>query len=263
MNYAQELGKQIKAARQAQGLRQEDLAERCEVKKAQISKIEADVRHASMSTFLKIREVLSLDLQLYDEAASPRKTTVQQSAAPLNFRAEQIRPQLANDVQRVEHMSYIRAFDYCCGKLKSAKRMYNTTFSVDQPLADTYYYQRWIQSIVEGITDHNCIICEVLLSQDRYLNVCNTFKSYNKPLKGSYIAIDLSSEIDKLREIPLIEITLFEFDRDVKEVIFGWSLSKSGLDNTDSDTIRAPGIVTPQELSGADRRVKNHQSRDF
>jgi transcriptional regulator with XRE-family HTH domain len=44
MNFAQEVGKQVKAAREAKGWTQEDLATRCGVGKAQISKIERDIR---------------------------------------------------------------------------------------------------------------------------------------------------------------------------------------------------------------------------
>jgi transcriptional regulator with XRE-family HTH domain len=73
MNFAQEVGKQVKAAREAKGWTQEELAKRCEVGKAQISKIERDIRHASMGLFLKVCEAFGFDLRLLDEAGESLK----------------------------------------------------------------------------------------------------------------------------------------------------------------------------------------------
>jgi HTH-type transcriptional regulator / antitoxin HipB len=67
MHLAQEVGKQVKTAREAKGWTQEDLAKRCGVGKAQISKIERDIRHASMGLFLKVCEAFGVDLRLVDE----------------------------------------------------------------------------------------------------------------------------------------------------------------------------------------------------
>jgi HTH-type transcriptional regulator / antitoxin HipB len=73
MNFAQEVGKQVKAAREAKGWTQEDLAKRCGVGKAQISKIERDIRHASMGLFLKVCEAFGFDLRLLDEVGESLK----------------------------------------------------------------------------------------------------------------------------------------------------------------------------------------------
>jgi transcriptional regulator with XRE-family HTH domain len=73
MNFAQEVGKQVKAAREAKGWTQEELAKRCGVGKAQISKIERDIRHASMGLFLKVCEAFGFDLRLLDEAGESLK----------------------------------------------------------------------------------------------------------------------------------------------------------------------------------------------
>ena len=67
---ARELGKRIKAAREAKGWRQKDLAERSGVTKSHISKVEADITQASMESFLKICGGAGLNLLLYDEAAT-------------------------------------------------------------------------------------------------------------------------------------------------------------------------------------------------
>jgi transcriptional regulator with XRE-family HTH domain len=64
MHVAQEVGQQIKAARQAKRWTQAELATRCGVGKAQISKLERDIRHASMGLLLKLCEVCGLDLRL-------------------------------------------------------------------------------------------------------------------------------------------------------------------------------------------------------
>ena len=68
MSLAQEVGQQIKAAREAKGWTQEELANRCGVKKPQISKIEQDISHASMRLFLTVCEVFNFDLRLLNEA---------------------------------------------------------------------------------------------------------------------------------------------------------------------------------------------------
>ena len=68
MSLAQEVGQQIKAAREAKGWTQEELANRCGVKKPQISKIEKDISHASMRLFLTVCEVFNFDLRLLNEA---------------------------------------------------------------------------------------------------------------------------------------------------------------------------------------------------
>ena len=76
MSLAQEVSKQIKAAREAKGWTQEELAKRCGVRKAQVSKIERDISHASMGLFLKVCEVFDFNLQLLDEAGETWKKTI-------------------------------------------------------------------------------------------------------------------------------------------------------------------------------------------
>src|SRR5687767_15009401 len=68
MGLAQEVSRQIKAAREAKGWTQEALARQCGVRKPQISKIERDINHASMGLFLKICEVFGFKIQLLDES---------------------------------------------------------------------------------------------------------------------------------------------------------------------------------------------------
>src|SRR6266516_4720771 len=67
MSLAEDVSRQIKAAREAKGWSQEELAKRCGVKKPQISKIERDISHASMALFLKICEAFGLNILLLDE----------------------------------------------------------------------------------------------------------------------------------------------------------------------------------------------------
>lgn len=68
MSFAQEWGSQIKAAREARGWTQAELAKRCGVGRAQVCKLEADIRKASMGLFLKVLEVFGYNLRLLDEA---------------------------------------------------------------------------------------------------------------------------------------------------------------------------------------------------
>jgi len=124
----------------------------------------------------------------------------------------------------VQRMSSIDAFEYCCEKLKSAKRMYNTSFTVDQYFVNNPLYRRWIQSIVKGVADHKCVVTEVMLSRDRYEALRDTFKKYKMPEKWYYIAT-IATDLNKLHNIPLIEIVLFDYGADRKEVIFGWASS--------------------------------------
>jgi transcriptional regulator with XRE-family HTH domain len=75
---AQNLGSHIRQARQAYSFSQNMLGIRCNVGKAQISKVEKDVTHASMELFLKICEVLKIDISLRQQPkpqAIPTDTT--------------------------------------------------------------------------------------------------------------------------------------------------------------------------------------------
>ncbi len=58
------LGRQIKAVRRAREWTQEQLAQQCGVQKAQISRIEKDVTHASTELFLKAWGILGPDLRV-------------------------------------------------------------------------------------------------------------------------------------------------------------------------------------------------------
>ena len=68
MGLAQEVSRQIKAAREAKGWTQEVLAKQCGVRKPQISKIERDITHASMGLFLRVCEVFGFTIHLLDES---------------------------------------------------------------------------------------------------------------------------------------------------------------------------------------------------
>jgi transcriptional regulator with XRE-family HTH domain len=68
MGLAEEVSRQIKAARESKGWTQEALAKQCGVRKSQISKIERDITHASMKLFLKVCEVFGLNIHLLDES---------------------------------------------------------------------------------------------------------------------------------------------------------------------------------------------------
>jgi len=68
MGLAQEVSRQIKAAREAKGWTQEELARRAGVQKGQISKIERDISHASMRLFLKVCDVFGFNIPLLDES---------------------------------------------------------------------------------------------------------------------------------------------------------------------------------------------------
>jgi hypothetical protein len=144
---------------------------------------------------------------------------------------------------RVKPMSYIDALNYCCEKVKSARRMYNTSFSVDIHALSPDYYNRWIQSIVEAITDHKCNVIEVLLFEERYKALCNEFTNRGKPQRASYTGIDLSSDREKLRAIPLIEIVLFDYGDNKREVIFGWAVSSSDSLGTDCFRVQDEQVV--------------------
>jgi transcriptional regulator with XRE-family HTH domain len=67
MDFAQEVGQQIKEAREARGWSQAELAKRCGVQNAHICRIEADIRHASMRVFLNICTAFGYDLRLLNE----------------------------------------------------------------------------------------------------------------------------------------------------------------------------------------------------
>jgi transcriptional regulator with XRE-family HTH domain len=68
MDLAQEVSRQIKAARESRGWTQEELAKQCGVKKAQISKIERDIRHASTGLFIRVCEVFDFNIHLLDKS---------------------------------------------------------------------------------------------------------------------------------------------------------------------------------------------------
>jgi transcriptional regulator with XRE-family HTH domain len=67
MEIRHKLGHQIRKAREAIGWSQAELGERCQVKRAQISKLEQDITKASMVVFLRISEALRFEILLREQ----------------------------------------------------------------------------------------------------------------------------------------------------------------------------------------------------
>ena len=124
----------------------------------------------------------------------------------------------------VQRMSSIEAFEYCCGKAKSAERIYNTSFTVNEHFVINPLYRRWIQCIVEGVIDNKCVVTEVMLSRVRYEALCEEFRKHKNLEKGYYTA-NIITNLHNPKNIPLIELSIFDYGADGQEVIFGWASS--------------------------------------
>jgi len=158
--------------------------------------------------------------------------TIQQLVVPLHdIRAEHLLKSSATDTScfDCQRLSSTKGFEYCISKIKSARQMYNTSFSTDISILSGGYYDKWLHAIVEGITEHNCIVREVTQSKGRLSMLRHIFQSCGKPMKGSYIGFDLSSKEQVLRAIPFVEFCIFENQDDSIEVIFGWASSNEAF----------------------------------
>jgi hypothetical protein len=146
--------------------------------------------------------------------------------APLHdMRAEQIKT--CGDVTLFEcqRLTSMKSFEYVISKVKSARRTYNTSFASDAAISGGAHYNRWLNAIVDGVTEHDAVIHEATLSSHRLAMLRTLFEERGKPMKGSYVCYDLSLHKDALRDIPFVEFTIFENQDDTVEVIFGWTSS--------------------------------------
>ena len=165
-----------------------------------------------------------------EQAASIEKLekTLQSLEAPINaMRADQLLAAAATDQtkQEIIRLSSTKSFDYICAKARAARRIYNTSFSADAAFVTGDYYGRWIDAILDAVTQHDCIVHEVMTSKRRLTMLKRAFHERGLPMSGSYVAIDLSSYSEKVNELPFIELCIFENDDDSVEVIFGWTSS--------------------------------------
>lgn len=165
-----------------------------------------------------------------EQAASIEKLekTLQSLEAPMNaMRAEQLLSAVASGqtTHEVTRLTSIKSFDYICSKVRAARRVYNTSFSADAAFVTGDFYGRWIDAILDAITQHDCIVHEVMTSKRRLAMMKRAFRGRGVPMSGSYIAIDMSSYSERVNELPFVELCIFENEDESVEVIFGWTSS--------------------------------------
>ncbi|MFO1429108.1 MAG: hypothetical protein U1F76_03040 [Candidatus Competibacteraceae bacterium] len=160
------------------------------------------------------------------EAIEKLQAAVLSLSQPLNqLKGDKLLATYGKDVGRVQRLSSIEAFEYTLSKVRSARCMYNTSFSNFEAISGGPYYNKWLEAIVDGVTESSCLVHEVMSSRERLDVLRNLFKSKGAPLKGSYIGYELSSLPIEFRHAPFTEFSIFENLDGSSEVIFGWTTS--------------------------------------
>lgn len=160
-----------------------------------------------------------------------------------NLQAQQLVEKVSSRGGMVRRLSSTDAFEYALLKVCSASRMYNTSFSSYAAFAGGPYYDHWLNAVVDGVTEHDCIIQEVMSSHERLDALRKLFKAKGKPLRGSYLAHDLSKQVEAVKNAPYVEFAVFEDRSGASEVIFGWTTSNSAFLGSDCFVIEDTHVV--------------------
>lgn len=163
---------------------------------------------------------------------------------PINhIKALQLQDAYAKISGEIKRMTSVQAFEYASTKVKSAQRMYNTSFAEYAAIVGGPYYQRWLSAIISGVTENDCIIHEVMSSKDRLDNLKEIYRASGLPIKGSYLGFELSGQPDSVRNAPFVEFIIFEDKDGSCEVIFGWTTSNNEFLGNDCFIINDRHVV--------------------
>jgi len=153
------------------------------------------------------------------------------------LQAQQLLEGAGRDAGTVTRMNSTDSLSYTATKMHSARRMYNTSF-LNFRSTQSLHYDTWLNAIIEGVTENNCIVYEVMTSAERLAALRQIFASRGLPLKGSYTAINLSGQTDLFKSAPFVEFCIFENQDDSFEAIFGWNTSNTSFLGSDCFVIK-------------------------
>ena len=89
-NSKQNIGKQIKKYRVLRGMTQNDLAEKIGLTEKQISKIETGVHYPKFENFVKILDVLNIEMKDFDTGLNVQNNILRNSILKIIYRANDI-----------------------------------------------------------------------------------------------------------------------------------------------------------------------------
>lgn len=89
-NSKQNIGKQIKKYRVLRGMTQNDLAEKIGLTEKQISKIETGVHYPKFENFVKILDVLNIEMKDFDTGLNIQNNILRNSILKIIYRANDI-----------------------------------------------------------------------------------------------------------------------------------------------------------------------------
>ncbi len=89
-NSKQNIGKQIKKYRVLSGMTQNDLAEKIGLTEKQISKIETGVHYPKFENFVKILDVLNIEMKDFDTGLNVQNNILRNSILKIIYRANDI-----------------------------------------------------------------------------------------------------------------------------------------------------------------------------
>lgn len=88
-NTKQKIGEQIKKFRNLKGMTQYDLAEKVGITEKQISKIETGIHYPMFENFVKIMEVLGVDMKDFDNSVSTNNNIALNSILKILYKADE------------------------------------------------------------------------------------------------------------------------------------------------------------------------------